>query len=405
MDKKKIGIIIAVVVVILAIGAGVWFFVLRDDGQEAGDAESVADQAATAQQAVADSAPTGSAQKDVGNPDISLDTSVYGTGDTNGLSGMPLGEDEPDEVETGVEDIDSELDEQDIDSEDTNESQADELESDDEDFGIRAPDVNRSDNTDRPDSAVDMADQGDSEDQTDDLDSQEIEGEQLDESITAVRTDGIPCTFLKAVYSRDKKKCLVSVSLPSGKALSDPSGYELVVKTDDNGHKPGKGVIYCSSQRSELCVYMNSAYFFGPGAAFAIVPTGSAESVTVPADCYVELPYGATYTGSRVLDGSQADFRDMMSLLFADSATVDTWVSSRQSKTLQSLGTLTGSVEGSSQLQLGTVINTPVSSVEPVVEPTVEPEVTQEMPVEIQPDIYDGTQLGPDGEGTSAASY
>lgn len=201
-----------------------------------------------------------------------------------------------------------------------------------------------------------------------------------------VKVDGVPATFVKAVYSRNKTRCLVKVSLPSGKAIDDPSKYTVVANVDERGHKPSRGIIYSCPSRDELVIYMSSAGFFAERSSFAIVPTGSSGTLDVTSDCYVELPYGDTYQGSSILDGSSASFRDMMKLMFDDSDVIDTWVSGRKSHKIDSIGLLGDKVDGSSGLQLGGTTQAPSSS-------TQQPSGGQS-----------GTQLtGPDG-GTSAAS-
>lgn len=201
-----------------------------------------------------------------------------------------------------------------------------------------------------------------------------------------VKVDGVPATFVKAVYSRNKTRCLVKVSLPSGKAIDDPSKYTVVANVDERGHKPSCGVIYSCPSRDELVIYMSSAGFFAEKASFAIVPVGSSGTLDVTSDCYVELPYGDTYQGSSILDGSSASFRDMMKLMFDDSDAIDTWVSGRKSHQVDSIGLLGDRVDGSSGLQLGGTAQAPASSAQ-------QPSGGQS-----------GTQLTGPGGGTSAAS-
>lgn len=212
------------------------------------------------------------------------------------------------------------------------------------------------------------------------------------------RVNGVPATFVKAVYSRNKTKALVLVSLPAGKTVTDPSKYMVISNKDANGHTPGKAVIYSCPSQSSLVIYMSSSHYFGENAAFAIVPMGVTGTADVYEDCYVELPYGATYQGSSILDGSQADFSLMMRLMFDDMTTVNTWVNTRSTHVLGSVGSLGGKLSGTSQLQLDSVASAPAVD-------TGSQSGGQQAGQTAQPSDNNqtGQQLGPDGSGTSAA--
>lgn len=434
MDKKKTAILaLAAVLLLAAAGAAAWFFLLRDGGEDGPPAGSGTTQAegmaagdpaggpAGADLAGADLAgqdPAGGQDADgvdgitqTGmNPDIQKDTSVLGNGDAGEAGAVDWGRLDSDPEEDGT-DVGPE-------GGDGPEDGGDAEDDADEPSGPVAPERPEDDEGDGRQeegtgvSAPEVADPGprpetEPETEPDDADGPADGGQEMAAAMGEAPgeevADAVPCTFLKAVYSRDKKKVLVSVALPSGKTVSDPSGYAIAVKTDDNGHAASKGVIYACPERSELVIYLNSAYFFGPGASFALVPIDKTGSVQVTKDCFVELPYGDRYTASKILDGSRAEFRDMMRLMFADTAVVDTWTGNYKSNVRQSLLDLTGSLDGQSTRQLDAVQGTAAGSGGQDPQPVETTVQGQSGTGTEQPSGSTEGDLGPAGGGTSAA--